>query len=194
MSIGLTDNIVPLGTFPILEDTHLKGGFRVVADATARDAIDTNARVEGMVVRTVDDNKLWSLGAGLTNSDWTLASFVQGSEPIDLEFYAAGATPFVAHTFTTLTGGVGFGGNFTYELTVQGANLADQAVFKILALFRLQSSTIDEQDVLFVGDYGIQLNWNVTFNISTNNIELTLDSPVDIDWKVRGSISYIYNT
>jgi len=49
--------------------TAKSGGF-VVDDITARDAITTNARYRGMVVRLIDGHR-YVLGAGLTNSDWT---------------------------------------------------------------------------------------------------------------------------
>ena len=72
MSIGVTDIIVPLGSFPVAEDSDLKGGYRPVADVTARDAIPANSRKAGMLVRTQSTGDTWVLGAGLTNGDWTL--------------------------------------------------------------------------------------------------------------------------
>jgi hypothetical protein len=69
--IGLTDILESLGDFPIVEDIDFKGGYRAVADVTARNAIPASARKVGMLVRTVATNEVWVLGPGITNSDWT---------------------------------------------------------------------------------------------------------------------------
>lgn len=45
--------------------------YLVVADITVRNAIGTNVRTVGMKVYQRDTNQLWTLGSGLTNSDWT---------------------------------------------------------------------------------------------------------------------------
>ena len=74
MSIGLTDQLAPLGAFPLLVDTDLKGGYRAVADITARDAIGASSRKEGMLVRVLSTLELFTLGPGLTNGDWTLSA------------------------------------------------------------------------------------------------------------------------
>lgn len=71
--------------FPIAEDVNLKGAFRTVADAAARNAITANHRKVGMFVVTQDDGKVWQLDSDLTS--WT-------------EFTGGGAVP----TFYTVTG------------------------------------------------------------------------------------------
>lgn len=42
-------------TYPTHDEIYGKGGFRSVADSTARDAIPTERRIEGMLVQTLDD-------------------------------------------------------------------------------------------------------------------------------------------
>jgi len=96
MPITVISNIIPANnlTFPIIEDIHLKGGLRVVADITERDIIDINARKGGMYVFTVDTGLMWVLGSDL--STWTQvvatggtpitfnrATIVHTSDPID---------------------------------------------------------------------------------------------------------------
>lgn len=51
-----------------------KGGFRAVLDNTARDAITTPRRSEGMQVYIIATGNTYRLGAGLTNADWILQS------------------------------------------------------------------------------------------------------------------------
>ena len=41
-----------------------------VADATARDAISSTLRYEGMTVYQIDTKKSYQLQGGITNSDW----------------------------------------------------------------------------------------------------------------------------
>lgn len=57
--------------FPTHDAKYGKGGYRVVADITARNNIPTARREVGMAVKTLTPNTTWVLGAGLTNSDWT---------------------------------------------------------------------------------------------------------------------------
>ena len=54
------------GTWPVAEDTAVKGGFRVVANSAERDAIDSLSRKAGMLVLTQSDNKIWLLNSDLT--------------------------------------------------------------------------------------------------------------------------------
>lgn len=70
MSIGLTDILVALGSFPLMEDVSFLGGLRAVVDITERDAIAAEYRKAGMFVFTQTEGQLWRLDAGLTNADW----------------------------------------------------------------------------------------------------------------------------
>lgn len=63
---------------PIIRDTEMGGGSRVVADIAARDAIPTGLRSEGMYVHTVATGDTFSLGAGLTNADWNIVANAVG--------------------------------------------------------------------------------------------------------------------
>jgi len=74
MSIGLTNDLAPLGAFPLLDDNYLKGGYQVVVNVTARDAIAATSRKDGMLVYTQATSQRWKLGPGLTNGDWALDS------------------------------------------------------------------------------------------------------------------------
>jgi len=78
MGVGLTDFVQPLGNFAIAKDDDLLGSYRSVANAADRNAIPAERRKVGMLVRTNDTQETWVLGPGITNSDWTLASFGKG--------------------------------------------------------------------------------------------------------------------
>ena len=67
-------------TYPVTDETYGRGGYRSVEDNTERDAITAPRRKEGMLVRTTSTNKLWVLGAGLTNADWTEQSVSGAAE------------------------------------------------------------------------------------------------------------------
>ena len=67
-SLGLKTGI----TKPLIEDAGLiKGGFRTVSDLTARNAIPSNFRSEGMEVKVLSENKKYSLDGGIANANWT---------------------------------------------------------------------------------------------------------------------------
>jgi hypothetical protein len=75
MAILVASNLVPKSSakWPVVEDTYVRGGLRVVANATARDAIypDSQARgclKIGMFLVTADDQRIWQYTA--TNT-WT---------------------------------------------------------------------------------------------------------------------------
>lgn len=67
MSIKVIDELAPKtpAVFPVLDDQHLRGGARQVANATARNAIPAGHRKIGMLVVTQDDGKLWKLDTDL---------------------------------------------------------------------------------------------------------------------------------
>lgn len=54
----------------LVQDTEIVGGLQTVADTTARDAIATAQRKEGMVVYSQADDRHFVLEGGVTNSDW----------------------------------------------------------------------------------------------------------------------------
>lgn len=54
----------------LVQDTEIVGGLQTVANTTARDAIATAQRKEGMVVYSQADDRYFVLEGGLTNSDW----------------------------------------------------------------------------------------------------------------------------
>ena len=72
MPIGLSDYLLALGNFHLIEDTALKGGYRIVADITERDAISVASRKEGMRVFVISSGETYQLDAGLANWNWVL--------------------------------------------------------------------------------------------------------------------------
>ena len=70
MAIPVSSNIMPKGggTFYILEDTYLKGGFRVCDTIDDRDAIDSSSLKKGMMVLTADTMQVWILQEDL--AEW----------------------------------------------------------------------------------------------------------------------------
>ena len=66
------------GSFPIADAADVKGGCMQVADTTARNAINSSRRTEGMLVWSIADLTMYQLAGGITNSDW--ATFSGGSK------------------------------------------------------------------------------------------------------------------
>jgi hypothetical protein len=79
--------------------------FKVVADATARDAIAADLRVEGMVIHMLSDDNLWTLNGGILNTDWEIynASIIQ----VPLVPLVTSVYPSANATAATLVTGTG---------------------------------------------------------------------------------------
>lgn len=58
------------GVSVAIDDSLLIGGWRVVADIPARDAIPMSRRKEGMYVNVVSEFKTYSLIGGVDNAYW----------------------------------------------------------------------------------------------------------------------------
>ena len=80
MPVTVIDIIKPKNAqpFPIVEDAEFLGGWRVVADLPARDAIPSERRKLGMWVHTRSDGKVWTLTGGLLNTNWVEVAFGGG--------------------------------------------------------------------------------------------------------------------
>ena len=73
-AVNLTGMIAPLDTqndYPTHSGRYGLGGYREVADQTERDAITQARRTHGMLVFQQSDGKIYQLGSGLTNNDWS---------------------------------------------------------------------------------------------------------------------------
>lgn len=62
--------IPPAGVPFIVEDKYVRGGYRVAANVAERDAIAVAGRKQGMLVRCMDDNTIWELVGGTSNTSW----------------------------------------------------------------------------------------------------------------------------
>lgn len=57
-------------TFASAYANEIKGGHHQVADLTARNAITTDRRTEGMLCWVISESKMYRLVGGITNDDW----------------------------------------------------------------------------------------------------------------------------
>ena len=62
--------IPPAGVPFIVEDKYVRGGYRVAANVAERDAIAVAGRKQGMLVRCMDDDTIWELVGGTSNTAW----------------------------------------------------------------------------------------------------------------------------
>lgn len=70
MAVPFIDTLIPNGPFPITRDLDILGGFRVVANVVARNALDPSMRVEGMLVYTLATQETWRLVGGILDANW----------------------------------------------------------------------------------------------------------------------------
>lgn len=73
-------------TYPTHDEAYCYGGYQSVADETARLAIASARRKQGMLVRQRDTGAFWMLIGGITNSDWSLLPM---SGTVVLTFWSA---------------------------------------------------------------------------------------------------------
>jgi hypothetical protein len=90
---------VPNDASPVARAAAILGGYVAVADTAERNAIPMSSRKEGMLVRA-NDGTYYTLGSGLTNSDWTVATFSGSSAA------TSPAPDYVATSNIALTGSV----------------------------------------------------------------------------------------
>lgn len=112
MPIAVASNLIPKNSakWPVVEDTYLRGGLRVVTNATARDAIyaDPGARQglkTGMLLVTANDRRIWQyegLGAWteLKKSTTKTYAFSQPGTLWDIP-HNTGSTNFTYTVFDT---------------------------------------------------------------------------------------------
>jgi hypothetical protein len=98
MSIGVTSIIAPLGVFPVVEDTSLKGGYQAAASTVDRDAIPTGSRKVGMLVYTIATEQFWLLSPGITNGDWVEVFFTTTGTTAQRPASATTGKPYVDTT------------------------------------------------------------------------------------------------
>lgn len=82
MAVLVSSPFAPASTrlMYIMEDIHLKGGMRCVANAVARDAILLGARTVGMLVWCIEEKKLFQLADDRTT--WNVAALGGGGADI----------------------------------------------------------------------------------------------------------------
>jgi hypothetical protein len=132
---------VPQGAYPIADAKDIKGATKQVADLTARDAIATNLRTEGMMVFVVSTQKNYQLKGGVGNGNWVEipAALADGSETkinagtnVTVTGSGTVGSPYVINS--TGGGGSGWGLNGTSNtnssLNFIGTTDAQDLVFK----------------------------------------------------------------
>lgn len=116
MPITVAANLKPRmgGDYYLLEDVYLKGGYQIRPSAAERDTINELNLKEGMLVYTLDDHKMWQLGADLKT--WN-------------EFVTGGGSS--SRTLFEYKSGVIFGGaveDFDIDMTSSTAMLLELSV------------------------------------------------------------------
>lgn len=80
--------IPPTGVPFIVEDIYVRGGYRVVADLAARDAMTVAGRKQGMICRVLSENTLYELIGGTGNTFWQVfdaTKYVKLGAPLKLD-------------------------------------------------------------------------------------------------------------
>ncbi len=71
--VPLAGEITTIGasdTYPLLQDTLLRGGYQTVYSKAVRDAIPAARRKQGMMVRVSSLDSTYVLSGGISNANW----------------------------------------------------------------------------------------------------------------------------
>lgn len=78
-SIPYTGYVAPASTtdvYAVTDERFNRGGYRTVADETARLAITSDRRAVGMLVKETSTGIFWTLVGGITDSHWQISTIV----------------------------------------------------------------------------------------------------------------------
>jgi len=137
MSVTILDTLAPNGPFPAVDDDHLGGGFRVVANNVERDAITEERQVVGMFVLVSGTRELWRLT-------------VTGSPPTYERVFLLGSGGNIISLSQVLLSTLSFGADdlvnidarALYSLTTNSANNRHSRVFHGCELHQYLDSVI----------------------------------------------------
>lgn len=62
-------------TYAVTDEMYNRGGYRSVADATARLAITPDRRIEGMLIKQLSDGTFWTLSGGILDTHFQVVVF-----------------------------------------------------------------------------------------------------------------------
>jgi len=79
MAINLAQSIVNAGAPYLLQDTDLRGGFRIVATVAERNSIPLQARKQGMRVLVQENSTEYMLNGSIANTSWIVKPEFVGS-------------------------------------------------------------------------------------------------------------------
>ena len=194
---GILDLLTPVDirdSYPITDSKYQIGGFREVNDIQGRDSISEERRRAGMFCFVVNQNKLYILGPGLTNSDW---------EIFDVSQNLPSSVSFEELRVSNVSGVISDSGNlndvnvndistinFTNASTVSGfyANLSDNG--KLLFVHNLGSDTL-----ILKNDSSDSLDGNRIYTGINNDVSILPNSSMllqyltsDLHWRIISGI------
>ena len=135
-SVRFTGFIAPsddTDTYATQDETYNRGGYRTVADITARDNITTDRRLEGMLVFVLSEQKYYTLSGGITNSHWVEAEIGGGSGSFTIDINQT------LHGFSLNDWLIFDAGSGKWELAFKPGNLTEGAVGYVSEVYDVNS-------------------------------------------------------
>lgn len=149
MSIGLTDELTPLGSFHLLQDSYLKGGLRIVDDLAARNAIVDTSRKAGMLVWVQSESKTYRLGVSLLDASWV--EVPEGGGTSSAIIFDSAATPVPNQIFDDFDLAFAF-----------ATSLASLSEIRLLTSVTLTSGSYDFTDIRLSAPPGLAITVSFT--------------------------------
>lgn len=184
--VQITGLIKPLsgGAFPVFEDINGLGGFRAVADVTARDAIPANARKIAMVVAVQTTGQSYQLVGGIANVNW-----VAYAPPVSVASLAALATLAVAVSGTSvyvIDQGEPYQLDFTNSFTVSSPLIIAGALGG--RWFRRSKAYVVGNFVLWVAPFGFPA-FNYVYGFTPGQLAASNTNEPDIVLNLNATIT-----
>lgn len=170
MGVPLTGTLDPQGDFPATIDVDNKGGFRVVDDATERNAIPHARRTPGMEVKTADTGETWILKP----SPWTDADLDWELEtPTGQMFFGSSAGGSPATLLDARGAELVLVSGYTYGLTITAVltGLSGRALFMRHLVVHTNGGLGKDFDFLAI-NAPLGTGWTFTTDVSGGTLHL----------------------
>lgn len=189
MATEISQHFNRAGDYYLLDDTDLRGGFRIVTSTDARDAIPLQARKSGMIVRVVTSSGTTDYelpqGKPLTNASWAEASLGGGGG----DYIPTAGGPLTGLIVPDEAGGINFANNVTLKMS------DGNAVFQYTADDVVDTTPNDTSDdpepvgmLVFQDADG---NHTIEMNTKTGEIVALLDVGIISDASMKTNVQEI---
>lgn len=185
-SVRVTGFIAPsdsTDTYGTHNEIYGIGGYRSVATISARDSIPASRRLEGMLVKTLSDGRIYTLTGGINNSNWaelTVGAADDPFEPLSV-IVSSGTSEIIDTNLASIIKTI------EYSLYIKSTSAYMNCDVKLT-----NKNSVDVDYTIFnlVGD---PISFDIDIRVSGENISFSLNNKELLDLQVIASKHVLYN-